>query len=257
MSATVTPPPPTPSAPPAAPARSGEIHDAGAVRRDSVRALRWTSTGASKILGDVEVDDANLAGLISIRGNVTGGSVAASGTLDIGGFVRLTGTFRTSGTTKITQELRAADLDLAGATSVGGAIAATGRARWKGTLETTAGVTADRVEFEGRAAVDGAVVAKTVDGRLRDDSRIGSIAADTVRLVRPTRLFGSGHLEVLTIEAREAELEGVHAQYVKAEKVILGPGCQVAQVDGTITRQHATSHVGPESKTPRPYGLMR
>jgi cytoskeletal protein CcmA (bactofilin family) len=257
MSATpIAAPSATPAAPPAAP-RSGDIRDVGAVRRDSVHAQHWTATGAAKILGDVDVDEANVSGLTTVRGNVTGGSVSVAGTCDIGGSVRLTGTFRGVGTTTLAKGLQAGDVDLAGSASVSGPIQATGRVHWKGSLETTEGLNAGRVEFEGRGVIPGAVLAKEVEGRIRGDSKIGSILADRVRLMRPARLFEHGHLEVLTIEAKEVELEAVHAQHVKAERIVLGPGCQIAQVDGTITRQHASSHVGPQSKTPPPYGLMR
>jgi len=257
MSASTTPPAPPNAAAPPSPPRSGEIRDTGAVRRDSVRAQRWTASGAVKVLGDVDVDDANLSGLASVRGNLTGGSVAASGTFDLGGSVRLTGTLRAAGTITIAQGVQVAELDLSGSVSVHGPVRATGRVQWKGSLETTEGIAADRVEFEGRGAIAGAVVARSLDGRLRGDSKIGSIVADRVRFTRPARLFGGGHLEVLTIEAQEVELEAVHAQYVKAGKVVLGPGCQIARVDGTISRQHPSSHVGPVSQTPPPYGLMR
>jgi cytoskeletal protein CcmA (bactofilin family) len=257
MSASATPPVPANPTPPAPPARSGEIRDAGAVRRESVHAQRWSARGAVKVLGDVDVDEATVAGLSSIRGNVTGGSVSASGTLDIVGSVRLTGGFHASGTTTVGKGLQAGEVDLSGAVSIRGPVQVQGRAGWKGSLELTEGLTADRVDFEGRGEIPGAVVAKELVGRLRGESKFGTIQADHVRITRPSRLFERSGLHVLTIEAHEVELEGVDAQYVKAERIALGPGCQIARVEGTITRQHASAHVGPASRTPPPYGLSR
>jgi cytoskeletal protein CcmA (bactofilin family) len=257
MSASATPAAsPSPVAPTVLP-RSGDIRDAGAVRRDFVRAQRWSASGAVKILGDVDVDEASLSGLSSIRGNVSGGTFSAAGTCDIGGSVTLTGALRGAGTTTVRKGVVAAEIELSGSASISGPIQATGLVRWRGVLETTDDLRAGRVEFEGRGAVPGAVVAKEVEGRIRGDSRFGSIQADRVRITRPGRLFGRGQLTVLTIEAKDVELEGVEAQHVKAERVALGPGCQIAQVDGTITRQHPSAHVGPASRTPPPYGLMR
>ena len=247
---------PAPTAPPAPP-RTGEIHDLGSVRRDSVRAQRWTAKGADKVLGDAEVDLADLSGLVSIRGTLSGGSVTTSGTLDVGGAVRLAGALTAAGTTTLDGDVLVQELLLTGSTAVSGRVEARGRCRWKGSLEVAQGVTAERVEFEGRGAIEGAVRAKEVEGRVRGPSRFGSIVADRVRIHRPTRLFGGGHLEVLTIEAKDVELEGVHAQYVKAERVAIGAGCQIAQVDGTISRQHPSSHVGPAVRSPTPYGLTR
>jgi hypothetical protein len=203
------------------------------------------------------VDSADLSGLISIRGNLTGGSATARGTLDVGGLVRLTGTLHADGTTTIGKGVTASDLDVSGAFSLSGPLQCSGRVRWKGTPDSTDGVTASRVEFDGRGTIAGAVVATEFEGRLRDDSKMGSIRADRVIVRRPARLFGSGHLEVLTIEAKEVDLEGVLAQHIRAERIVLGAGCQIASVEGTISRQHPTAHVGPVSQTPRPYGLFR
>jgi cytoskeletal protein CcmA (bactofilin family) len=257
MSASASPPTPTVPAAPTPLPRSGDIRDAGAVRRDSVHAQHWSASGAAKVLGDVDVDEATLSGIVSIRGNVTGGSVSAAGTCDIGGSVRLTAAFRAAGTTTVSKGVQAAEIDLSGSGSISGPVQATGTVRWKGSLETTEGITAGRVEFEGSGTIPGSIVAKEVEVRLRGASRIGSILADRVRITRPGRLFGHGEMFVLTIEAKDVELEGVEAQHVKAERVALGPGCQIAQVDGTIIRQHASAHVGPASHSPPPYGLMR
>ncbi|MCI4354283.1 MAG: hypothetical protein L3K06_02835, partial [Thermoplasmata archaeon] len=151
----------------------------------------------------------------------------------------------------------APEIDLGGAIHVGGAVRAATRLRWKGDLEVGGEVAASRVEFDGRATIEGAVVATEVVGRLRDDSRIGSIRADRVTITRPTRLRGGGRLNVLTIEAKEVDLEAVHAQHVRAERIALGPGCQIAEVEGTITRRHPSAHVGPASQSAPPHGLTR
>jgi len=257
MSASATPSAPVSPPAPSPPPRSGDLQDSGAVRRDAVRAHRWSASGAAKVLGDVDVDEATLSGLTSIRGDVTGGSISASGTCDILGSVRLTGAFRGSGTTTIGKGVSAEEIDLSGAASVHGPVESSGRVRWAGSLETGEGVSAARVEFEGRGVVPGAIVAKEVEGRIRGDSRFGSISADRVRITRPARLFAQGELRVLTIEGKDVELEAVVAQYVKAERVALGAHCQIARVDGTITRRHPTARVGPASQSPPPYGLSR
>jgi len=254
--ASPSPTAPAPTAPPSLP-RTGEIHDVGAVRRDSVRAQRWTTKGAAKVLGDAEADAADLSGLVSIRGSLSGGTVTTSGTLDVGGGVRLAGALTAAGTTTIGQDVLVHELHLSGSASVSGRVEVSGRCLWKGSLEVVQGVSAERVEFEGRGTIDGAVRAKEVEGRVRGVSRFGSIVADRVRIHRPGRLFGDNHLEVLSIQANEVELEGVHAQYVKAERIAIGPGCQIAQADGTISRQHPSSHVGPAVRSPTPYGLTR
>jgi len=59
------------------------------------------------------------------------------------------------------------------------------------------------------------------------------------------------------IEAESVKLEGVKVAFVRAPQVILGRGCHVTEVDGTIVRRHPSSHVGPESRSLPPYGLRR
>ena len=256
MSATAVPPTPLPtSATP--PPRSGQVQDNGSVRRDSVRAQNWTLRGAAKILGDVDVDSADLSGLVTIRGSLTGGSVTAHGTFDVGGPSRLERALSASGTVTLGKDIDAPDVEFAGAARIAGALRAPTRLRWKGTLEVDGDVTAGRVEFDGRAIVGGAVVASEIVGRLRDHSRVASIRADRVTIGRASRLMGGGDLEVLTIEAKEVDLEAVTAQHVRAERIALGPGCQIAEVEGTIVRQHPSAHVGPASHSAPPHGLFR
>jgi cytoskeletal protein CcmA (bactofilin family) len=247
---------PAPSPPATAPPPSGDLHDAGAVRRESVRAERWSAQGAAKVLGNVEVDSAELSGLVSIRGSLIAGTVTARGTLDVGGVVRVSRSIGGDGTLTFGSSLDGPAIDLRGSASVAGAIRSAGTVRWKGALDATE-ITAVRVEYDGRASIRGAVVATEVVGRLRGESTIGAIRADRVTITRPGRLFGGGRLEVLTIEAKEVELEGIHCQHVRAERILLGPGCQIAQVEGTIVRRHPSAHVGPASQSPPPYGLFR
>src|SRR5579859_7980742 len=88
-SAAARPAPPAAPPPVPPPPRTGEVRDTGAARHDSIRAQRWTAQGAVKVLGDVEIDAAELSGLASVRGAVRGGSVSMQGTLDVGGLVDL------------------------------------------------------------------------------------------------------------------------------------------------------------------------
>lgn len=246
------------SAPPAAPPpRTGEVHDAGAARHDSVRAHRWSSQGAVKVLGDVEVDEADLRGLATVRGTVKGGSVASSGTLDVGGVVELSGRLATDGEAEFGAAVRAGTVEAKGTLRVRGGLSATSGIRSEGSLEVRGGIGAPRLEFVGRIQVDEAIAAADVDGTIRGDSRARSIKGERVTIRRGGRFGGRGRLTVGTIEAKEVRLEDVELEYLRADRIVLGPGAQVARLDGTVTSQHASAHVGPVSRTPRPYGLSR
>ncbi|HEY6238897.1 MAG TPA: hypothetical protein VIZ68_06925, partial [Thermoplasmata archaeon] len=94
-------------------------------------------------------------------------------------------------------------------------------------------------------------------GRLAGTSRATTLQADRVVVRRSGFRGRHATFEVRTIEAKEADLEGVVAEYVRADRIALGPGCQIARIDGEVTRVHASSHVGPVSRSPAPYGLTR
>lgn len=249
-------PAPTP-APSAPPPRTGEVHDAGAARHDGLRVRHWTSQGAVKVLGDVEVDQADLAGLVSIRGTLKGGSVTCSGTLDVGGAVELSGTLSTDGDASLGAAARAASVASKGTLRTLGGLSASAGIRSEGILEVHGGIAGPRLEFHGRILVDEEVAVADLLGTVRGASRARSIRAERVTVRRGGRLGTHGRLTVTTIEATEVDLEDVEVEYLRADRIRLGPGAQVARLDGTVTSQHGTAHVGPVSRSPKPYGLSR
>ncbi|MCI4329227.1 MAG: hypothetical protein L3J86_06545 [Thermoplasmata archaeon] len=262
MPAAAAPVPTAPGAPkvPESPAPlTGDVQDLGMARRDSVRGRSWTARGGAKVLGDVEVETADLQGVIAVRGRLSAARLQVQGTLDITGATTAresiavdgtarfggpvsTGTFRISGTGKLSASLK-----------VGGA------AHWKGMLEVVGDVEAATVEFDGRITAAGRFAAPTITGRLRHASKVASIQATRLTLTRPGLLppLQNGSLEVLRIDAREATLEGVTAEFAKVEQLTVGPHCHIAQVEGHVLSVHPTSHVGPESRSPKPHGLSR
>ena len=254
-----TPPSATapPPAPPVPPARTGEVRDAGAARHDAIRAQRWTAQGAAKVLGDVEVDVAELSGLASIRGAVRGGSLSMVGTLDVGGAVDLSGALSVDGEGEFGGTVRSGSFTGAGTLRLRGGLTASTTVRTDGSLEVHGRVDAKSLEFRGRLQVDEEIAVAELTGSLKGDSAVRSIRADRITLRRGGRFGARGRFVVTTIEAKDVTLEDVDAEYVRADRVVLGPGAQVARVDGTIASQHASAHVGPVSRTPKPYGLSR
>jgi cytoskeletal protein CcmA (bactofilin family) len=263
-------PPPTPTAPPVPPAAVppkapppaplvGDLQDAGTVRRDGVRARSWSAKGGAKILGDVEVETSELAGIISIRGKVRAQRFHLRGTLDAHGAVDIAGPLEVEGTALLAGPVHAGSLNLKGNGKVGADLRVTGNAAWKGRLEVVGEVTAGTVDFEGSLDASGDLVAPTITGRLKGSSRVPNIRSTRLTLTRPGFLppMQTGALTVIRIDASEAHLEGVTAEFVKAEHVTVGPGCHIAAIEGRVVSVHPSSHVGPESRSPRPYGLSR
>ena len=254
------PPAPSPpaTAPPAVPVpRSGEVRDSGGARHDSIRAQRWVSEGAVKVLGDVEADVTEVRGLVSVQGRWTGGSAKVHGTLDAGGEVTLTGALELDGEAELARPLHAGSLNAAGAIRIHGSASLTGAVRSDGHLDVAGSLTATSVDFRGRLTVQEEIVTPRLVGQLRGESSARTIRAERVELRRAGRFGAPPHFWVTLIEAKEAILEHVEVEVGRADRVDLGPGAQVARVEGTVVRQHPSAHVGPVSRTPAPYGLTR
>jgi hypothetical protein len=254
--------PPAPPTPPAAPAppppRTGAIADHGAVRRDSLRAQKWSAQGAAKILGDVEIDEAELRGMTSIKGKLSGGTVSSSGNLEVGGAVDLTGLLRVDGETVLRGAAKLGGLEVKGAFRVGTTLTVAGEMRWSGRLETGGDIAAGPVAFEGRLDTPGELRAVSLNGHLKGGtSRCTVVRADLVVLRRMGMLGPAGAMTVQEIEGRHVEVEGVTAERIRAKEVVIGPGCQIAYVEGTVLSIHRSSHVGPVSRSPPPHGLFR
>ncbi len=256
-------PKPAPPAPPAAtpspvpPARSGEVHDVGAARHDFVHAARWSAQGAVKVLGEVDVGSAELGGLATVRGALRAGSLSSKGTLDVAGTAEVANALRLEGEAEFGATLRAGAIVADGAVRVRGALSATESLRSVGSLEVHGPLSAPTVSFDGRLLVDGELTAREVTGTLRDDSSVHTIRAERVTIRRGVRFGRRRRLSVTLLEAREVTLEDVDVEYLKADRIALGAGAQVARAEGAVVSRHPTAHVGPVSRSPPPYGLFR
>jgi cytoskeletal protein CcmA (bactofilin family) len=217
------------------------------------------AVGGAKVLGDVEVEEAELAGTVSIRGKLIAARVHVRGTLDVGGEVRVAERLSIEGSGRFDAAVRAGALELDGTFQCAAPLTVDRLARWKGTLDVVGALTADRAEFDGRIAATGDLIASTLVGRLRGASHVEQVRSHSIVLTRPGLLppLQTGKFTVVRIDATEAKLEGVEAEFVKSETIDLGPGCHIAAVEGRVLRVHASSHVGPESRTPKPHGMTR
>jgi cytoskeletal protein CcmA (bactofilin family) len=150
-------------------------------------------------------------------------------------------------------------LDAQGRVDVGGALTATQAVSVIGTLDVLGDVQAGSVAWRGAAAISGEIRATSVTITTIGPSKVGSIRAPTVHIEHKGGRFASNPstLEVLEIEGKEVHVAGVVAQLVKADRIIVGPGCRLAEVDGTVVSRDPSSHIGPQSQSPKPYGLSR
>lgn len=252
------------AAPPAsAPrARGPAVSERGIARHDAVASERWTARGSIKVLHDSDVEVAELEGTVSIGGALRAGRVRSDGLLEVGGPIAVRELLSGRGELRGGTTLRAGDLSVHGGVKVGGTVTVDRRAEITGWAHVGS-VSASEFHLAGRGEIPGTIRAPSVDLRLKDGSALGAVEGQTVRLVGPApnlidKVLGrQPRVLVERVEADRAEIAGVDVQFVRAREVTLGPGAHVTAVEGTIVRRHPTSHVGPESKSPAPYGLRR
>jgi cytoskeletal protein CcmA (bactofilin family) len=238
------------------------VSDDGTVRRDTVSAGRWTARGVVKVTGDAAVVDGSLDGSVTVGGKLTGSTVRYHGTLDVEGAVEVRERFGGSGSFRAGATLHAGEADLQGSVRVTGATTVDRSLTVRGSLSTTS-IRAAAVDVEGEVHVSGPTEAGSVSTHLADDSEFGVVRASTVRLRAKVpnlveKVLGrrlAVHVE--RVEADTVELEAVDVDFVRSPQITLGRNAHVTEYEGTIVRQHPSSRVGFESKSPPPYGLTR
>ena len=242
---------------------TGQILDRGTTRRESVRTLTWATDGTAKVLGDVDVGQADLRGFVTIGGKLTADRVLARGELEVGGETVVRGTLEIRGQCRTFADVSARDAGFDGIVHVGGDLRVDRLLQSHGQLEVDASIRAGLFQSDGRFEVSGDIDAPRVDATLRGTSRVGTIRADEVRLKLPARppilrsIGGSASLDIDRIEAKSVVIEGVTVQYVRADRIVVGRQCHVVRYDGTVVSCHPSSHLGPESRSPPPPGMSR
>jgi len=251
----------TPPAAPAAPSEpplAGELSDTGVARRDRVRTLRYATHGSVRIDGDLTAGTVHLHGLTNVGGRVNADHLRLEGSLDTAGDVDIASEATLKGRTSIGGSLRVGDVTVGGRLHVAGGIAANGGARFIGVVSATGPLTARSLGFTGALEVAGHVESPYIVGKLRGRSVVGTLHGQHVRIVRAGLLpFGAATLTVDSIEASEVDLAGVRCEYLRAERIRLGPGCRITRVDGPIARQHRSARVGPAAIVDAPAGMTR
>jgi cytoskeletal protein CcmA (bactofilin family) len=272
MSVTVpaTPPPSAPSArapPVPAAALTGTLRDVGSVRRDVVRAARWTTSGSVKVLGNVDVGSVRLGGLTSVAGSLRADSVDLKGTLEVNGATEILGPLRGEGALQLRGPFHAGSVELSGSVRSPQDLRVERQLVVTGLVESPS-VHAGLLDVTGRLLVPGEVRATAaVQVRFRADSALGTVRAPRVTVRGPPsglvpnlwrKVFGgSAAVHVEHVEADSVEIESVSVEFVRALSIVLGPHAHVSALEGTVVRQHPTAHVGPESRSPPPHGLSR
>jgi len=276
MSAAAVPAPPATGIGPtgATADRPKFLRDRGVVRYETLTAPAWRLQGAARIVGDAEIGVAEISDRVTIGGRLTAEQIDAEGLLDVHGPAGISGRLRLRGTYRGDAEFHAGEAEIHGLAQFAGPV------RVDRVLSVTGLLDAPRVEagtvvVRGAFQVRGDLSVTLLDATLRGPSTLEHLTADTVRIGReavpmqgllPTplrhltrQLLGRGGagLSVLRIDARTAELEGVHVGYLRADTITVGADCRIDRYDGRILRAHPSSRIGPSSVSPPPYGMTR
>jgi cytoskeletal protein CcmA (bactofilin family) len=238
-----------------------DLRDSGVAVHDSVRAREWSASGGARVLGSVEVDRAVLLGNVSIGGSIAADRFESSGFLAVFGPARIRSRIQLGGESRWSAVVETSELEVAGRMVVSGPLQVGGLAHVRGTLEVSGAARAGRLVVDGTITVAGLLEAQEVALHLHRASRVQAIRADVVRVTRRKSLPipGAAHptLTVERIDAREVELEGVSCEYLKAERIALGPQCHITRLEGSVVARHPSARVGPESRSAPPHGLSR
>ncbi|MGA8542634.1 MAG: hypothetical protein WB947_03725 [Thermoplasmata archaeon] len=221
----------------------------------------------AKVLGEVDIGTGSTSGLASIAGKLTAGTFRSRGTLEVVGLAEVREELIVDGTTHFLAAVHAGALQSNGTLRCTGDLRVDRTFTGAGTLEVPS-VHAGAFDLTGTAEILGDLEGVAyVRARFRGDSRIGTVRAKRVELHGPpTSLVptlwrnvfgGSAEVHIERVEADSVVLSGVDVGFVHAREIVLGPGAHVSALEGTIVRQHSTSRVGPESRTPKPHGLTR
>lgn len=251
--------PPGPATPAPPPPRAGDVADTGAVVRDRVRARSWRLEGVGRASQDVDVEVLQVQGDLTVGAGIVAERCDCDGRLSAGGAGLGSGAWTLSGETRLGGPLQVGSLTVEGRLDVRGDLVVGGALKSAGSLDVRGGIRAQSIHLDGSLTAGQDVNAPDISLVIRGPSKVPSLRARRIVVARPAPPWASEPpvLDVLEIEGEEVRLAGVTAQYVKADRITVGPGCQLSQVEGKILSQSPRSHVGPQSKSPAPKGLWR
>jgi len=262
MTATESSGPPSTTGADAPPSSGAPVVDRGTVRHDRLYAGRWTVRGIAKVAHEAAVQLAQLDGTVVVGEGLAAKEVVQHGRLDVRGPVVVGGRLRSRGKFDAGASVQAREATFTGSIRAAGELSVATTLRVRGLLHAPA-VRCERLEVRGSATVPGTIAMTSMDAHLDDDSAFGLLQGREVKLAGPApnvvrRVLGrDAWVTADRIEADRVEVEFARVRFVRSNAVILGRGAHVAMIEGTVTRAHPNSRVGPESWSRPPEGLTR
>jgi cytoskeletal protein CcmA (bactofilin family) len=221
------------------------ISGAGKVTGD-LKAEELRISGAGKVEGKTEAVQIVVSGSGSFAGSVTADEMVVSGAARIDGDGRIK-ELKCSGTFRVARNLTAEYAKASGQIRVGGDLEAD-IFKASGGFGIEGLLSADKIEVR----LGGTCKAREIGGE-RIDVRRGGFREKGFLLDGLVRIFSGGGIAELTagsIEGDEIHLEDTIADVVRGNRVEIGPGCRIKNVEYTETLSvHESAHVERQTKT--------
>lgn len=211
----------------------------------------FSSSGASKVEGDLYAKEAKISGSTKIEGDLvvkklnTGGSIKVEGKTEAG-YMDL------SGASKFEGPVKANRVESSGATKFVSDIVVD-EMETSGAFKAVSNINARTFKGSGAFAVEGTLTGSEIILKPSGDCRVGHIKGGDV-LVESGGAGGllsfikKGKLSVESIKGEAIYLENTKAKLVEGDSVKIGPGCSVETVRGKDIKVHESASVKNREK---------
>lgn len=198
--------------------------------------------GDGSVHGDVDCSQFSCAGSAHIEGSVKSGEMKIRGTSQVNGNVNVN-KLSIQGQGEIRGSMRAGEANIGGMANIGRNLQGD-RLSLKGSATVQGDCEFESITANGSLQVEGLLNAGSLDLRLQWPCRAREIGGDTIKIRRGSglgNLLGflpglfhtapDARMSADLIEGDHIELEHTTARIVRGNDVVIGPGCDIGQVE--------------------------
>ncbi|WP_068620535.1 hypothetical protein [Paenibacillus tuaregi] len=199
---------------------------------------RLSITGDGEIHGDVDAISFKCTGNATVNGSLKAETLKLTGDLILRGSLEGK-VFSTMGKLQIQEHVTARKIKFSGDTHVGGQITSE-QIELSGYNTVEGGCQAEEFKARGAVRIGGMLNSENVEIKLLGESRIKEIGGGLIRVMPSRGLWalvdmfnpeGPPRLVATSIEGDTINLENTEAEYVRGNKVTIGPGCRIGLVE--------------------------
>ncbi len=225
--------------------RTKNVRLTGASKIKGCDCEKFSSSGASKVEGNVKADIAKISGATKVEGDMIVKKLGSSGSIkvegkteadlmDLSGASKFEGTvkadrIKSGGSTKFESDVTAEEIETSGA------------------FKAEQNIKAESFKASGAFVIEATLEASEIMLKPGADCRIGNIKGGDILVEIGSGGFFSfvkkGNLKVDTIKGDEIYLEGTTANLVEGNTVRIGPGCNIGTVRGKDIKVHESASV--------------